>query len=270
MEQLNAKLYDKYTALKKRKLLDEGLDQKRAADIKELQQAMKDWVADLQGENERLIAKLTQKEQQLVEVQTLLLDETRKTKELNSEILKLQCLLAEKNDANHIATGSPDTTAEMIIENQTPIPPAKKTPKSKSRERNIHFIEKATVPCNGFQEEGRDLDSCRRHMSISGSATEESSSTCMFHMLAESVVGMKFSVKNQTEGFSLSVSHEASGYSFTLTWVDQPGGGEWSYQYSSLGTLDRIAMGWMKEDIKFSRAMCPVFFQQISRILRQG
>jgi hypothetical protein len=48
-------------------------------------------------------------------------------------------------------------------------------------------------------------------MSISGSATEESSSTCMFHMLAESVVGMKFSVKNQTEGFSLSVSHEASG-----------------------------------------------------------
>ncbi|BAF19190.1 uncharacterized protein [Oryza sativa Japonica Group] len=269
MEQLNAKLYHRYTALKKRKLLDEGLDQKRAADINELRQAMKDWVAELQSENERLVAKLTQKEQQLVEAQTLLLDETRKTKELNSEILKLQCLLAEKNDANHIATGSPDTTAEMTIENQTPISPAKKTPKSNSRERNIRSIEKAIVPRNGFQEEGRDLDSCRRHMSISGSATEESSSTCMFHLLAESMVGMKFSVKNETEGFSLSVSHEASGYNFTLTWVDQPGGSEWSYQYSSLGTLDRIAMGWMKEDIKFSSTMCPVFFKQISHILRQ-
>uniref|UniRef100_A0A0E0DZT0 Uncharacterized protein n=1 Tax=Oryza meridionalis TaxID=40149 RepID=A0A0E0DZT0_9ORYZ len=156
MEQLNAKLYHKYTALKKRKLLDEGLDQKRAADINELRQAMKDWVAELQSENERLVAKLTQKEQQLVEAHTLLLDETRKTNELNSEILKLQCLLAEKNDANHIATGSPDATAEMTIENQTPISPAKKTPKSNSRERNIRSIEKAIVPRNGFQEEGRD------------------------------------------------------------------------------------------------------------------
>uniref|UniRef100_A0A0E0JGY5 DUF7806 domain-containing protein n=1 Tax=Oryza punctata TaxID=4537 RepID=A0A0E0JGY5_ORYPU len=270
MEQLNAKLYDKYTALKKRKLLDEGLDQKRAADIKELQQAMKDWVAELQSENERLIAKLTQKEQQLVEAQTLLLDETRKTKELNSENLRLQCLLAEKNDANHTATGSPDRTTEMILENQTPISPVKKTPKSNSRERNMRSIEKAIVPHDGFQEEGRQLDCCRRHMGTSGSVTEESSSTCIFHMLTESIVGMKFEVKNKKEGFSLSVSHEASGYNFTLTWVDQPGGGEWSYQYSSLGTLDRIAMEWMKEDIKFSTAMCPEFFKQIARILRQG
>ncbi|KAF0897850.1 hypothetical protein E2562_001577 [Oryza meyeriana var. granulata] len=212
MEQLNAKLYDKYKALKKRKLLDEGLDQKRSADIKELQQAMKDWVSELQSENERLIARLTQKEQQLVETQTLLLDKTRKIEELNSEMSRLQCLLAEKNDANHhTAIGSPDTAAEMILENQTPVSPAKNTPKSNIRERNMRSMEKAIVARSSFQEEGREPDCCRRHKGISGSATEESSSTCMFHMLTESIVGMKFSVKNKTEGFSLSVSHEASG-----------------------------------------------------------
>ncbi|XP_006644049.1 uncharacterized protein LOC102708379 [Oryza brachyantha] len=269
MEPLNAKLYDKYNALKKRKLLDEGLEQKRDADMKELHQALKDWISELQSENERLIAQLTQKEQQLVEAKTLLLDETRKTKELNSEILNLQCVLAEKND-HHAASGSPATTTETILGNQTPISPTMKTAKSNSRKKNMRSIEKTSVPRNGFQEEGRYLDCCTRHMGISGSATEESSSTCMFHMLTESIVGMKFSVQNKTEGFSLSVSHEASGYNFTLTWVDQPGGGEWSYQYSSLGTLDRIAMGWMKQEIKFSTTMCPVFFQRISRILRQG
>ncbi|RLM91612.1 hypothetical protein C2845_PM08G09560 [Panicum miliaceum] len=39
-----------------------------------------------------------------------------------------------------------------------------------------------------------------------------------------------------------------AGYSFTLTWLEKPG--EWSYKLSSLGTLERIALNWMKQDIR--------------------
>lgn len=87
-------------------------------------------------------------------------------------------------------------------------------------------------------------------------------------MLVQSLVGMKFSLKNEMEGYSFSIYHEASGYSFSLTWMDQADGGEWAYKYSSLGTLDRIALEWMKEqDIRFSMPMCHVFFQQISFLI---
>ncbi|KAG8045195.1 hypothetical protein GUJ93_ZPchr0008g11402 [Zizania palustris] len=272
MEQLNAKLYDKYTALKKRKLLDEDLERKRDADIKELFQAMKDWASEVQSENEQLVAKLAQKEQQLAEVRTLLLDETQKTKELDSEILRLQCRLAEKNDANQpTATESPiDTTPETIIENQTLVSHAKKISVSNKKKKNICSTEKDIDPHSSFRDEDRELDCCGRHLGMPGSGTEESCSTCVFRMLVESLVDMKFSMKNEIEGISLSVSHEASGYSFTLTWIDQPDGGEWSYHFSSLGTLERVAVGWMKQDIKFSMTMCPVFFQRVSRIIRQG
>uniref|UniRef100_A0A0D9UZJ4 DUF7806 domain-containing protein n=1 Tax=Leersia perrieri TaxID=77586 RepID=A0A0D9UZJ4_9ORYZ len=269
MEQLNTKLYAKYTALKKRKLLDEGLDQKREADIREFHQAMKDLVGEHEIQIETLSSELTQKEQQLVESQKIILDQTLKINKLDSEILRLQCLLAEKNDASHHAA-TPDTTTEMITENQTPLSRANGTPKSNSKRKSMRSTEKTTASHGSFLEEARELDCCRRHGDNSGSGTEESSSIRAFNMLAELLGGMKISMKNETEGFSFSFSHEASGYSFTLTWADQPDGGEWLYQHSSLGTLERIAMGWMKQDIIFSTAMFPVFFQRISRILRQG
>jgi hypothetical protein len=46
---------------------------------------------------------------------------------------------------------------------------------------------------------------------LSGNGMDESSSSCVYQMLAESLVGMKFSLKNEIEGFSLSIRHEASG-----------------------------------------------------------
>ena len=59
-----------------------------------------------------------------------------------------------------------------------------------------------------------------------------------------------------------------AGYSFTLTWLENPG--EWSYKLSSLGTLERIAVNWMKQDIRFSMNMCRLFFERISNILTKG
>lgn len=61
------------------------------------------------------------------------------------------------------------------------------------------------------------------------------------------------------------------GYNFTLTWLEQPDGGEWAYKYSSLGTLEKVALEWMKvQDVRFTMTMCPVFFQRISRLIKEG
>lgn len=59
-----------------------------------------------------------------------------------------------------------------------------------------------------------------------------------------------------------------AGYSFSLTWIQHEGGeGELMYHVSSLGTLERVAVDWMKEDMMFSTAMCHVFFERVSRVV---
>ncbi|CAN6273289.1 unnamed protein product [Urochloa humidicola] len=62
---MERKFYDKYTALKKRKLLDEGLERKREAELKELYDALKDWVGGLEKDKEELSEKLANKEDEL-------------------------------------------------------------------------------------------------------------------------------------------------------------------------------------------------------------
>ena len=44
------------------------------------------------------------------------------------------------------------------------------------------------------------------------------------------------------------------------------GEGELMYRVSSLGTLERVALDWMKEDMIFSTAMCRVFFERVTRV----
>ncbi|KAM0899337.1 hypothetical protein ACQ4PT_021358 [Festuca glaucescens] len=287
MQDLNANLYRKYTGLKKRKLLDEG---ELESDIKEMCEGMKEMESELQNlrnENNRLRDELLSKERQLAETRTLLVDtehqlaeiqahladseeqlaearkisvdDTCKTKEFETEISRLKLLLAEKNDTNNY------TVPPGVIRNHTPVSPAR-TPES----NNIRSSANAIVQHGTFRDETRELECCRRNMRISGNGADESSS-CVYQMLAESLVGMKFSLKNEMEGFSLSIYHEASGYNFTLAWLEQADGGEWAYKYSSLGTLEKIALEWMKmQDVRFTMTMCPVFFQRISGLIRQG
>ncbi|XP_047057395.1 uncharacterized protein LOC124663777 [Lolium rigidum] len=289
MQDLNANLYRKYTGLKKRKLLDEGSARELESDIKEMCQGMKEMegeIHNLRSENNRLRDELLSKERQLAETRTLLVDtehqlaeiqahladseeqlaearktsvDDTKTKEFGTEISRLKLLLAEKNDTNNY------TVPSGVIRNHTPVSRAR-TPESNNRLSNPNAI----VQHGTFRDEARELECCRRNMRISGNGADESSS-CVYQMLAESLVGMKFSLKNEMEGFSLCIYHEASGYNFTLTWLEQADGGEWAYKYSSLGTLEKIALEWMKmQDIRFSMTMCRVFFQRISGLIRQG
>ncbi|XP_024312506.1 uncharacterized protein LOC100834356 isoform X2 [Brachypodium distachyon] len=224
MENLNVKLHKKYTGLKKRKLLDDDGLRKRELEMLEELKKMAGEVQNLRDENDRLRDELIDKEkqlaetrilvvdreQQLSETQTLLVEETSKTKEFETEILRLKSLFAEKNDTDNYTTPvSPATIPEVVIQNQTPVSPAKRTPKS-NRANKVPSSANAIVRPSNFHNEATELDCCRRDMHISGNGNEESSS-CVYHMLAESLVGMKLSLKNEMEGFSLSFYHESSG-----------------------------------------------------------
>jgi len=59
------KFYEKYTSLKKRKLLNEGLERKREEELEELYNAMKDWVRGLEKDIEELSEKLADKEDEI-------------------------------------------------------------------------------------------------------------------------------------------------------------------------------------------------------------
>ncbi|XP_040249101.1 uncharacterized protein [Aegilops tauschii subsp. strangulata] len=284
----------KNTGLRKRKLPKDGTVQEQEPAIKEMCQALKEMESELQNlrdDNNQLRDELLGKDRQLAETRTVLVDREHKlsntqallvdreqqlaaqtlvvdTKEFETEILRLKRLLAEKSDTNdHTALVSPETINE-VIQKQTPVSSAR-TPAS-NRMNTVQSSVKAIAHHGSFQDEASE-DCCRRGVCSSGSGTDENSRSCVYHMLLESLVGMKFSLKDETEGLSLSIHHEATGYDFSLTWLEQPDGGEWAYKYSSLGTLEEMALKWMKvQDIRFSMDMFPMFFERISSLIKRG
>ncbi|GMH11463.1 hypothetical protein Nepgr_013304 [Nepenthes gracilis] len=103
---------------------------------------------------------------------------------------------------------------------------------------------------------------CRRNINSSGL------SNCVFHGLVECLIGMKVSIA-LSDGLCLRALHQSSGYSFSLAWVDKASTDEAEllYRVSSLGTFERVAPEWMREDIMFSMRMCPTFFDRVSRVI---
>ncbi|KDO41155.1 hypothetical protein CISIN_1g034845mg [Citrus sinensis] len=81
---------------------------------------------------------------------------------------------------------------------------------------------------------------------------------------------MKLSPYHESEGRCVSALHQSTGYSFSLTWVKSKDGEEFEllYRVLSLGTLERVALGWMMDEIMFSTSMCPIFFERISRVIK--
>ncbi|RLM55929.1 hypothetical protein C2845_PM10G19630 [Panicum miliaceum] len=263
---MERKFYEKYTSLKKRKLLDEGLEQKREEELKELYDAMKDWVRGLEKDKEELSEKLADKEDELEKArQDFLADIWAR----DSEILRLKQLLDEKTEKNNsTATRSVDQTPELVHENPTRMSPRRKTPQSNMKAKRVQLSESTVIP-HISQEASCLWKPTNSFVFVdSGNETNECPSADMFHLLLQSLVRMKVTVDDGTERFSVSVSHEATGYNFTLTWLEKPG--EWSYKLSSLGTLERIAVNWMKQDIRFSMNMCRLFFERISNIITKG
>jgi len=92
---MERKFYEKYTSLKKRKLLDEGLERKREEELKELYDAMKDWVRGLEKDKEELSELLADNEDELEKARQDFLADIRAR---DSEILRLKQLLDEKTE----------------------------------------------------------------------------------------------------------------------------------------------------------------------------
>ncbi|KAE9595243.1 hypothetical protein Lal_00018824 [Lupinus albus] len=94
----------------------------------------------------------------------------------------------------------------------------------------------------------------------------------LIQALFEYALGMKLSTDHQTGQICLSALHQSSGYSFTLTWIckSPEEEAELLYHVLSLGTFERVAPEWMREDIMFSPTMCPIFFERVSRVIKMN
>lgn len=94
----------------------------------------------------------------------------------------------------------------------------------------------------------------------------------LFQTLLQCMVGLKFTIVEEGNQLELSILQESSGYSFKLKCLyveDDPHfreNGELLYHTVSLGTLQKIAPAWMKEDIIFSIGQVNIFFDRILQV----
>ncbi|KAH7667195.1 hypothetical protein IHE45_12G043900 [Dioscorea alata] len=294
MEKLNAKLYSKYQNLKRKGFEEEEWFQKLESDLRMSKLATEDVIENLKNENNRLRTQMSSIQDQYDECQKLLFEERQKTRGMSNEIGRLQELLSQKNHHNdaalplsphtspavssrHVLDDSPRKTVVRALPFGSPATRSggahngsltKKRWSSGSEQIDLHCKEAPTLYNNNTKEPVVP-DCCRGNLIHSRDAAGKGYHSCVFQAFLEQIVGMEFSVSSQEQGLSLSVNHPMSGYTFSLSWIaDEDGSeGDLMYRVSSLGTLERVALEWMKEDIIFSMRMCPVFFEKISRVI---
>ncbi|MQM15000.1 hypothetical protein Taro_047937, partial [Colocasia esculenta] len=283
MERLNTKLYEKYRDLKKRKISEEsernakvqaefdkylsGKSSFRTIPVLRAEACL--W-KELHSENNQLRAQISSLEDSQAEYKQTLMEETRKVKEFSRENETLRNLVPAEDHSNNkigdvelVLTETPNRVFKAGSQDIGElVAPSSNTPNDlqKNVADSIHH--------NNHQEEPFMPDCCRRNLSSSGDEKEADCAKCVYQILVESLVGMKFAVERQTDGFRLSITHQSSGYSFSLTWTrkgDEEG--QLFYHVLSLGTIERVALEWMKEDLVFSTAMSRIFFERICRVI---
>ncbi|KAI3454307.1 hypothetical protein Pfo_010970 [Paulownia fortunei] len=277
MEALYAKLYNKYTKLKKEKESQfDKLNRDQEVKFLNYAAAADEMIQYLKSENDRLHGQVDELKSELVSIrsssdeqhihyQKLLMEENQKNKELSEEISRLQKL--EHNECSH------STMREEIgcgQENSLEYTPGTATPFV-----DVELDRPADQHDYGDKGSGAPPSSqqpvcCQRKIfSSGGDATDSSSVNCMFQYLVEFVVGMKVSPLTQSNELCVLVHHQSSGYSFSLTWITNSCGEvELLYRVLSLGTFERVAPEWMKETLMFSTSMCSVFFERVSRVIK--
>ncbi|XP_020275359.1 uncharacterized protein LOC109849887 isoform X2 [Asparagus officinalis] len=269
MEQFNSKLYDKYQNLKKRKLIDEEeLSHKRDAALRSYQLEVEELIEELKNENDRLRSEIIELQKKYDESQKLVIEESKNKKQLSDEVGRLQNLLSEKDDhANGVSPKSSYTSPRRSSRNTHKCSSKKTTPNQSITRSKVQYKESTDNPYESCQQEKHVPECCRNN--VTGDAMSEDQLTCTFQSLLEYFVSMKFSLKLQADGLCILAIHQRSGYTFTLTWVRHADGrdGEMFYRVSTLGTLERIALDWMKEDMVFSVTMFSVFLERIKRVL---
>lgn len=307
MESLYKKLYDKYDKLKKKKFSElDNLNKEQELKFTTYVNAADKYIEFLRSENEKLCAQVNNlksevdsirstSNEQCLHYQKLLMEENQKNKALSEEVETLQKLLQEgtasssKDDNNDNMQLYTPEGAQPTSGNQS---------KEKTRKRRRKFGSESESECmitassRGQDDaiEGqsaKDLskenvswgallneqlpECCKRTIDTSGGGEHDSGpANCLFQALIEYLFGMKLSPYHESEGRCVSALHQSTGYSFSLTWVKSKDGEEFEllYRVLSLGTLERVALGWMMDEIMFSTSMCPIFFERISGVIK--
>nr|GMD56033.1 uncharacterized protein LOC109179488 isoform X1 [Ipomoea batatas]GME11170.1 uncharacterized protein LOC109179488 isoform X1 [Ipomoea batatas] len=209
------------------------------------------------------------KDEQLIHYQNLLMEENLKNKELSVEIERLQSLeqqrqvnnLSQDYEGENGQTNDPGGVSPHAFKSPT-------IKKTRKRSRQSLLVNENPVDASDAEE---NLDDLMKEPTngLCNEVTDAEHLICMFQDLAGCIVGMKLSPFMENEEYLISALHESSGYSFTLTWINNSSGKpELLYRVSSLGTFERIAPEWMRDVLMFSTSMCPVFFERLSRVIK--
>ncbi|KAI3994127.1 hypothetical protein MKX01_012384 [Papaver californicum] len=296
MESLYSKLYDKYNKLKTRK--DSDLDRynhDQEVKFTDYISAVEELVNCLRSENDRLLtqnrdlknelasvrADRSDKEELCVQYRKLLTEETKKGEELSEEVEKLHNLQQEglscSAGGRYNENGQMESPRGTYLESRHISSVNTRKRHSTDEDTGSDSRGKLPVVTETDRDSHRGLRSdndqsiqkescCGKIISSGGSIN----ANCVFHTLIEFLIGMKFEFVTKADGPCLSALHQSSGYSFTLTWLTKASENETLellYHVLSLGTFERIAPEWMREDLIFSSSMCPMFFKRVSLVI---
>ncbi|KAK7374160.1 hypothetical protein VNO80_07586 [Phaseolus coccineus] len=279
MEILYSKLYDKYTKLKSKKLSDlDNLNKEQEVKFVNYMSAAEELIEHLKSEKEELLEQVNElrtelaslraaKNKEITDCQMLLVEEREKNEALSEEVGKLLKLHQDRtSDLNNKKANSNSSSVRMT----------RKRKRQNALEKEARFIS--------FENEGNSVETCKETASDkllerctkandqSGiDLLESGHDSCLIHILFEYALGMKLSIIDQSGQMCLSVLHQSSGYSFSISWISKSSSNEDAellYHVISLGTFERVAPEWMREDIMFSPSMCPIFFERVSRLTK--
>ncbi|KAJ1414857.1 hypothetical protein SESBI_18532 [Sesbania bispinosa] len=291
MEVLYSKLYEKYTKLKTKKLSE--LDQLN----KEQEVKFMNYLSVMEGVDkaetwlevwtifeecttgaQAAVPSMLAKDKQVADYQRLLIEESKKNEALSEEVEKLQKLLQEGSSGdldNNSKVMTEDDHFEGVSNSSSRKMTRKRTRKD-ALEKEARLISCENDQGDSAEKEstqnfcketasGKPLECCIKANDQSG-VDIHASGHCnwLIQALFEYAMGMKLSTDYQTGQICLSALHQSSGYSFSLSWISKTPGeeAELLYHVLSLGTFERVAPEWMREDIMFSPTMCPIFFER--------
>ncbi|KAG4922332.1 hypothetical protein JHK82_051303 [Glycine max] len=295
MEILYSKLYDKYTKLKSKKLSDlDHINKEQEVKFVNYLTAAEELIEHLKSEKEGLLEQVNElrtelaslraaKEKEVADYQKLFMEEKEKNETLSEEVEKLLKLHQERTCHDLYNNSKIKTVDDQFKANSS----SSSIRMTRKRTRQI-ALEKETIP--SFENEGNSVERESTQNACKESASDKLLECCtkandqsgidlhesghgngLIQVLFEFALGMKLSTDYQTGRVCMSALHQSSGYSFSLSWIGKSPGEEEAellYHVISLGTFERVAPEWMKEDIMFSPSMCPIFFERISRVIK--
>ncbi|GAY65596.1 hypothetical protein CUMW_242370, partial [Citrus unshiu] len=164
----------------------------------------------------------------------------------NEQCLHYQKLLMEENQKNKALSEEVETLQKLLQEGTA------SSSKDDNNDNMQLYTPEGAQPTSGNQSKEKTRK--RRRKLGSGGENDSGPANCLFQALIEYLFGMKLSPYHESEGRCVSALHQSTGYSFSLTWVKSKDGEEFEllYRVLSLGTLERVALGWMMDEIMFS------------------